>query len=63
MTSQLMKLYRETNIPKKKITDVKLASKLKKDSKFCFSILPQEHCHRKSPGAWLWEYVNFTVLF
>ena len=47
MTSQLMKLYRKTNIAKEKIInyivpiviiDVELASWLKKDLKFCFFI-------------------------
>ena len=45
------------------ITDVKLASQLKKDSEFCFSFLWQEHYHSKIPGAWLCVYVSITVLF
>ena len=45
------------------ITDVKLASQLKKDSEFCFSFLWQEHYHSKMPGAWLCEHVSINVLF
>ena len=45
------------------ITDVKLASQLKKDSEFCFAFLWQEHCNSKIPGARLCEYLSITVLF
>ena len=65
-----MTSYRETNIAKKKInlssivvTDIKLASYLKKDLEFCFSFLLQEHYHSKIPDAWLCVYVSITVLF
>ena len=45
------------------ITDIKLASSLRKDSEFCFSFLWQEHYHSKIPGAWLCVYVSIAVLF
>ena len=45
------------------ITDVKLASQLKKDSEFCFSFLWQEHCHSKISGEWLCQHVSITALF
>ena len=45
------------------ITDVKLTSLLKKDSKFCFWFLWQKHCHSNILAAWLCVYVSITVLF
>ena len=38
------------------ITDITLASQLKKDSEFCFPFLWQERCRSKIPGAWLCVY-------
>ena len=45
------------------ITNVKLASSLKKDLEFCFSLLWQEHYLSKVPGIWLCVYISITVLF
>ena len=45
------------------ITDVKLASYLKRDSEFCFSFLWQEHYHSKIPSTWSSMYLSITVLF
>ena len=45
------------------ITDVKLASYLKKDLEFYSSFLWQKHLHSKISGAWLGVYVRITVLF
>ena len=53
----------KTNLSSIVITDLKLASKLKKDSEFCFSFLWQEHDHSKIPGTSLCVYVSITVLF
>ena len=45
------------------ITDIKLASWLKKDLEFCFLFIWQEHLHSKSSGAWFCVRVSITVLF
>ena len=47
---------KKTNLSSKVITDVKLASQLKKDSEFCFSFPWQEHRHSNIPSAWLCVY-------
>ena len=45
------------------ITDIKLASWLKKDLEFCFLFIWQEHLHSTSSGAWFCVRVSITVLF
>ena len=53
---------KQTNLSSIFITDVKLASHLKKGLEFCFSFPWQEHLHSKISGTWLCVYVSITVL-
>ena len=52
------RIEKKINLSSTVITDVKLASQLRKDSEFCFSFLWQEHCHSKIHGSWLCKYVT-----
>ena len=45
------------------IIDIELASQMKKDLKFCFSLLWPEQLHSNISGACLSVFVSITVVF